>query len=640
MKKFIALMAVLTLWASPGMAQQAAGEKAAESDLGVAPEVRIGGGYYGITQNGNTMAAEYQYLKSSPSGILDLEWDPLPHRFVLKSYFLNPKDYFGEVDYSYRDVVVFNGYARSLFHNLQHYSFGPDDPATPSPSFTDLNPLDAYGIGNQLNRGFIRFKTPDFPFHLYANVRTIDREGSIQQRFLTSGGLNKVSQSRAVDWNSSEYQVGMNSHLGPIEADYSHTEKKFEDIGAKVLYDTSTGIPIPHNLIPDIKSSWDTIKLHTSYSGRFVLAGTYTNGDRTNEDSAAKVKFTNAAGDLMFMPVTSVIFSLRYRHYDQDVTNPDTVTVTGVATYNVRDSISSTRDVVSAVLRYRATERLTLKAEYTGDTTDRTRGQLGTFVTAPPVGQQAFWDVPESTTKSTAKVGFNYRVQKKLIFRGDYSLTSVDNPAYATDPDKANNARVAFIWTPSAKFNSMLSYAIAREKRDELTAPLAGGSRDADRDQALASATVMIGKRTSLTASYGMYKNKVDQTVTLVDGTGLGEVPVLEPGVPYTDTSHVGTLALTVAPKDGMNITGSATRSYSRGNFRLSGADGVTNVAGIAELSDLKVVDTVYSAGVELQLTRFVSTELRYQYRRYDDKIDDAQDGTMKLALATLALKW
>ena len=64
---------------------------------------------------------------------------------------------------------------------------------------------------------------------------------------------------------------------------------------------------------------------------------------------------------------------------------------------------------------------------------------------------------------------------------------------------------------------------------------------------------------------------------------------MLEPGVPYNDTAHVGTLALTVAPKDGVNLTGSATRSYSRGSFRLAGADGVTNVAGIAELTDLKV---------------------------------------------------
>jgi opacity protein-like surface antigen len=626
MKKFIVMMAaaVLMAWASPLMAQTGP-----EGDLVAAPEVRIGGGNYGIKHTGDSIAGEYLYLKSSPAGELEFEWDPLPHRFVLESYYLNPKDYFGEIDYSYRDLVVFNGYTRGLFHNLNHVTFGTDNPITVTPSFTDLNPGDLYGIDNQLSRGFIRFKMPNFPLHLYANVRTIDREGTVQQRFLSTGGFNKISQSRIVDWNTSEYQVGLNSHLGPLEADYSHTEKRFEDDGAKVMRS-----PFLHNLVPEIESSWDTVKVHTNYSGRFVLAGTYTNGDRTNEDSTSKVEFANAAGDLMFMPVTSVIFSLRYRHYEQDATNPDTITITGLGTFSIRDSISSKRDSVSGVVRYRATERLTLKAEYVGDTIDRTRS----VSTALPGTEDEYWALPSSTTKNTARIGFNYRFLKRVLFRGDYSATSVDNPAYATDPDKASNARVALIWTPSSRFNSMLSYGLAREKRDALTEPLAGGSRDATRDQGLASATVMIGKWTSFTASYGLYKNAVEQTVTLTDGaTGLF---VLEPAVPYDDTAHVATLALTVAPKDGVNLTGSATRSFSRGNFRLSGADGVTNVSDIAELTDLKVVDTVYGAGLEMQITRYVSTDVLYQHRTYDDKIDDEQDGTMQLVLATLSVKW
>jgi hypothetical protein len=121
--------------------------------------------------------------------------------------------------------------------------------------------------------------------------------------------------------NTTEFRAGANSHLGPIEAEYSHTEKKFEALGEKVLFDTSTGTPIAHNFIPDLKSSSDTVKIHTTYSGKIVLAGTYTNGDKENEDSGAKAEFTNAAGDFMFMPVTSVIFTLKYRHYDLDVTN-------------------------------------------------------------------------------------------------------------------------------------------------------------------------------------------------------------------------------------------------------------------------------------------------------------------------------
>jgi Putative outer membrane beta-barrel porin, MtrB/PioB len=648
MKKTILIIAFLMLWASLAVAQQAAGTNTAETQVtgGLESfEGKFSLGYRSINQSGNTIAGEYEYLKSSAIGALDLEWDPLPHRFVLESYYLNNKDYFAEADYAFKDIVVINGYTRGLFHNLNHYILGPDDPTTPSPSFTDRDPGALYSVENQLRRAFIRFKTPDFPFHLYADVWTIDREGTIQQRFLRgfSGGLDIVSQSRNIDWNTQEIRVGANSHLGPIEVDYSHMEKKFEALTDKVLFDTTAipgSSPVPHNLTPNLESSSDTVKIHTTYSGRMVAAGTYTSGDKKNEDSGAKVQYWNAGGDLTYLPITSVMFVFKYRHYDLDVTNPNTVisvTPTALVTVNVRDSIASSRDVLSGTLRYRATDRLTLKGEYVADTTDRTRGTLGANLPAPPSNAPAFWNVPENTTKGTAKIGLAYRVMNKLNFRADYSYMNVDNPAYDTDPNKSQSARASLTWLPTTWINTLLSYSTVHEKRDELDAPLAGGSRDATRDQGLASATFVIGSRSSITASYAYFRNKVDQTVTFQDGVGAFS---LESGVPYADIAHVGSLALTYAPIDRMNLTASASRSYSRGNFTLAGTGSVTNVGGIPELSSIKVVDDVYAAGIEMQLSRNVSSEIQYQYRNYDDQLDNSQDGKVHTLLATLSMKW
>jgi opacity protein-like surface antigen len=357
MKKTILTLIVFMLWVSLAAAEQAASEKTSEAWSTEAPgtdfEGRIGVGYRWMSQDGGPVAGEYDFIKSSPTGALDLEYDPLPHRFVFESYFLNRKDYFGEMDYAYKDVVLFNGYTRDMFHNLNHYSFGPPS-TTPGVTFTDKNPGAEYGIENQLRRAFIRFKTPDFPFHLYAEVLTVDREGTIQQRFLRefTGGIDKVSESRDIDWNTQQVRVGVNSHLGPAEVDYSHTEKKFESLTNKELFDVyppSTTL-VPHNLTPDLKASSDTIKIHSSYSGRLVLAGTFTNGDKKNEDSGAKVNFWNSAGDITFMPVTSVIMAVKYRHYTIDETNPaqvNNVTSSGTTVVNVRDAISSSRDVLT-----------------------------------------------------------------------------------------------------------------------------------------------------------------------------------------------------------------------------------------------------------------------------------------------------
>jgi hypothetical protein len=649
MKKAILIIAFLMLWASLAAAQQEGGTNTSETKglEGLeAFEGKFSLGYRNINQDGNPAhAGEYDYLKSSAIGALDMEWDPLPHRFVLESYYLNNKDYFAEADYAFKDLVVFNGYTRGLFHNLNHYILGPDDPTTPSPSFTDRNPGAQYSVENQMRRASIRFKTPDFPFHLYADVLTIDREGTIQQRFLQgfTGGDNIFSQSRNIDWNTQEVRVGANSHLGPVEVDYSHMEKKFEALTDKVLFDTPAipgSGPIPHNLTPNLESSSDTVKIHTTYSGRMVAAGTVTSGDKKNDDSGVKVKYWNAGGDFTYMPETSVLFVLKYRHYDLDVTNPNTVnnvTPTGLVTVNVRDAIASTRDVLSGTIRYRATDRLTLKGEYVTDTTDRTRGTLGTNLPAPPPSAPAFWDVPESTTKNTAKISLAYRVMNKLNFRADYSYMKVDNPVYDTDPNKSQSAQASLTWSPKIWVNTLLSYSTVREKRDELDAPLGGGSRDATRDQGLASVTFVIGNRSSITASYAYFQNKVDQTVTFQDALGAFS---LESGVPYADIAHVGSLTLTYAPIDRMNLTASASRSYSRGNFTLAGTSSVTNVGGISELSSMKVVDSVYAAGIEMQLGRNVGSEIRYQYRKYDDQLDDSQDGTEHTLLATLSMKW
>lgn len=645
MNKLIPILTVLIFWASPVFAQQAGGaapEVIDFSKLSAPFEGELKLGYRGIKDTGSTIAGEYDYLESGPIGSLDLEWDPLPHRFVLESTFLNNRDYFGEFDYAYKDLVVVNAYTRDVFHNLNHFQFGVDDPLTPSPSFTDLNPDDRYGIGNEFGRVFLRLKAPNFPFHVYAEVRSINREGSIQQRYLRelSGGLAKVSKTRAIDWNTEEFRVGANSHLGPIEIDVSHTEKTFEAAKEKVLSDTYTSglttFTVPHNAVPDLESSWNTLKVHTTYSGKVVLSGTYTDGDKKNNDSNSSETFSNAAGDVFFMPITSTLFALKYRHYEQDATNPATViniTAAGPVPVSVRDSISSARDVVTGSLRYRATDRLTLKGEYGTDTTDRTRGLLGSTLTAPPVGAPAYWLVPESTTKSTAKLGVAYRIMKKMNFRADYTAVSVDNPAYATDPDESASSRASLTWMPLTWFNTLLSYSVVNEKRDQSNRPWGPLTASSKHDQALASMTFLVGKRSSLTASFSHYQNTVDQTVTEQDAFGAF---ALDGGVPYDDIANVGTLSATIAPVKGVNLTASGSKSYSRGNFRLAGA----NTAGIAELSDLKVVDSVYTGGVEFQATRNFGGEIRYQYRKYDDRVDNTQDGRVKTLLGTASLKW
>lgn len=646
MNKNILILALLMLWASPLSAQAGTEDQLNRSAEPLeAFDARIGLDYRNVIKDGNSRAGEYEYLKSSAGGALDVEWTPLPHRFSMEALVLNQKDYFGSLDYAYRDVVLFNMYARDLYHNLNHYSFGADDPSTASPSFTDKNPGDDYFMENRLSRAFIRFKTPDFPFHLYADARTIHRDGTIQQHFMRgfTGGLDKVAQSRKIDWDTREFTVGVNSHLGPLEADYSHTEKTFRMLDARVLVDSYAlpAMSVPHNLIPDLRSSSDTMKLHTAYSGRLVASATYSRGEKNNQDSGAKVDFWNMAGDLMYMPVTDLALFVKYRHYDLAPRTPDTVTVSGLgSTYTIRDSLSSKRDLATGIVRYRVTPVLVLKGEYSFDTIARDPWQgdsLSPLQVAPTSSGTGpdYWSVAHRTTKGTAKLGATYRLMNKLTLRADYSAMQVTDPAYPSDPDRVTSARALLAWTPVRRITALVSYGEVGQRRDKASAPLAGGSRKTDQDQVIGSLTVLVGKASSVLACYTYLKNKAAQTITYRDASGL---TALEGGVPYADTAQIAALSVTHALSERVHFVGEANKSSSKGSFRTSGS--VANSAGIEGLSDMKVDEDIFSAGLEMQFKENVRGDFRYQQRRYDDKIDNTQDGRVQTILATVSMKW
>jgi hypothetical protein len=658
MNKKVIILLILVLWTTPAAAQQLAGTTLPElptveaqpvESPGVVLNTKLGLGYRFISHDGNPAhAGEYEYLHSSGVGSLDFEWDTLPHRFRLESYYLNAKDYFGELDYAYKDIVLFNMFTRGLYHNLDHYTLGTDDPTTPSPSFTDRNPHDVYSIESQTRRAFIRLKTPDFPFHFFADVQTLDRDGQVQQRFLRAytGGLDKVSQSRSVDWETRSVRLGMNSHLGPVEAEYSHEEKKFQVNSDKVLYDpyAAPAMIIPHNEIPELKSSQDTVKLHTSYSGGFVAAVTFSDGDKKNQDSGAKTDFRNAAADITFIPVTSVSLFFKYRHYDLDTKNPDTVLMPGLvpgpATYAVRNSLSSTRDQVSGIIRYRANARLTVRGEYLFETItwDPSSGSVLSplqITPAPSGSVPNYWEVAHRTTKSTEKLGITYRIMNKLSLRADLRATQVTDPAYANDPDRVNAGTATVTWTPVRRIIALLSYGGISEKRSNMAAPLGGGSMKSDREQTLGSLTFLAGRHTSVTASYLYFKNDKSQTLTFRDGTGAF---ILENGVPYGDTAQVFSLSAGVALGEGVMVTAEGSKCYTEGSFRLNGT--VPNSGGIDVLSDMKVIEDIYGASVTAQHSKRLGTELRYQHRKYDDEIDSTQDGKFSTILAALTMKW
>lgn len=627
MKKILLLIACMLVWSPWASAQEKAPALVVYGG-GTAFDGDIAFGYRWVTNEGNTRAGEYEYLHSSLGGQAVIEYDPLPHRLLLETYFNNTHDYFNELDYSYRDVVMLNYTGRRMYHNLDHLSIGADDPATPSPSMTDFDPNAEYFSDTALNRVQLRLKTPDFPFHLYLEAKNQEKHGSIQQRFMRSfsSGFSKASQTRDIDYETSEAKATMNSHLGPLEVEISHAVKEFGNTRDKSMTD-ATAVTYTHNQVSDTESSVDTVKVHTSHTGRISAAVTYSAGERKNKDSNVKTEFVNAAGDFTWIPRKEVTFSLKYRHYEVTPDAPTTVSsvsLAGLTTYSVKDPIGYTKDIMSALVRYRATDALTLRAEFAYDdlTRDFTPGA---------------WLLDENITRTTARLGASYQLTRRIVMRGDVTHVTANVPEDSVDntySDTVDMGRLSLTWMPKPWYNLFIAGATIREKRDELAAPFTG-ERETQRDRAQASMTFLINKQTAVIPGYSYYQNKQNTSVAYTDTAGG---IMNEGGVPYADTSHIASLAVTHSASESISVTVDALRSWNRGDWRNAGV--VPGSTGLPELTNLHVIDSELGAEVRVRVTKNVGTDFRYRFRRLDDLIDDAEDGKYQTLFAGLTVAW
>jgi hypothetical protein len=207
---------------------------------------------------------------------------------------------------------------------------------------------------------------------------------------------------------------------------------------------------------------------------------------------------------------------------------------------------------------------------------------------------------------------------------------SVDN----TYPDTTDAARGTLTWTPKPWFNWLLSAGTVREERSNLNPPFAD-KWTTERDRILNSFTFILGRKTSVTPSYSFFQNKRNGPIAYTDN--IGGITA-EGSVPYADTAHVASLAVSYALADAMLLTAEAGRSWSRGSWK--NAEVVDGSNGIAELTTIKLVETTASADLEVRYTKNLGTEFRYQIRKLDDILDNKQDGTNQIVLATLSYRW
>lgn len=627
----------------------------------IKPDVHLFGGYRYVHLNGNARADEYEYFHDSVTLGGEARIFSFPHRFHLDLDIKNKKDYFGDISYAYEDVILFRMINRTLWHNLENITLR--GVATPSAGVNVTDNGVNYGEKTGITNVFLRFKTHDYPFHVYLEGGLIEREGTQQLRsLLGSGYFNDIvrsSQSRGVDWRTKTITVGANSHLGPVEVDFSHGEKRFDVGGNNVFLDPYTaatsGLTVvrdagtfPHNLISELKGSSNTLKIHTSYTGSLVASATFSNIERENRESGAKADYFIGAGEVTWIASPRLAFFVKYRHKEADIDNPDSITFVNVCSPSnnpantyvclIKPSISSVTNAVSGTARFRVTSGITLRAEFSYENIDRK--------------DAAEWFVPDSTSKKIASLTADVRIARNAKLMAKYTHQDVDNPETNIEPDHSDEGRVSFSWVPLPGLSTLVSYVIAKEKRSALQfvqqdsssgvdfAVTSPDNRDALRDRFLGSISYLVLKDLSLTASYSYIHNRVKQDIAFNDLSGN---LLFDPRVPETDTAHSYSLDLNYLPRNNVVLTGGASYTISSGAFFPSDAN-LTQPVSIASFSELKTRETVYWVSGQYKFKNGFSAGMQYRYTVFDDVLDnpfgDVRDGNAHIILLTLSKKW
>jgi hypothetical protein len=597
----------------------------------IKPKYNVYGGYWFVDVRNSESAGEYEYLRNSVSLGGDVIAFPFPHRVHLKLDFLNNNDYFADFSYAYGDKVLSRWINRTLHHNLDNIGMTA---FSGYPVARGDSPSDEYGIKSRMDTVFLRLKPLEYPFHVYIDSSFGDKKGSVQQRFQGGDGWwnsqQRVSQERDIQWNTQDITVGANSHLGPVEVDLSHSEKTFTSGGQSVMTHVYTGSPpglsgtYPHNLIPDVEGSSNTLKIHTSYTGSVVASMTLSNAVRKNLDSGAKADYFLGAAEVRWTPLTKMSLVFKYRHRHADIDNPDSLTDAyyGLAAIQntvtgIRPSISSSTDTVSGNVRYSVFRPLTVNLGYTHKEIDREDIE----------NNIRDWDVPEKTVENTLSLSARARLPLNLKLKVNYKHRDISDPGSNVQPDRSDGGVISVTWIPVSRLSAFLSYGVTTEERKDLSI-INVEKRNACRQKFASSLTYLLKEDLSLTVGYARFNNRIEQDI-LYGGFPTPEPPARD--VQYEDTADNYSVNISYIPKERIILNAGASWTNSSGGFSPDTYD-------VAYLSELEQTEVVYTASGEYVLKNALSLAMRYKYSDFDSS--ETSDGTAQTVLMTASKKW
>ncbi len=588
---------------------------------------------------GSPKAGEFYSDDNSPSGGFFYKTAHLPQRFHLELDYYNNNEWFGDFRYSYLDYVVVRLLPRRFYHNLDNltiYDFTGAIDGTADIAINDRG-VDDYGLRSDIDKYQFRFKAPRYPFHIYAEGEIVRRKGAQQARFLGGSAffgpvagpnLVRVTESREIDQESQEFTLASNIHLGLIEIDLSHKNRKFESALANPVYayavdSLGTTIDSSHNVTPELKATTNTLKMHTSHSGRIFASVTLSEIDKENEYSGAEAKNTLSYGEFFWLPASYLAFTTKLRHQENEASAPATVTGTnwlgGTTTYIVTPGVESETDTATLGLRFSLIPKTNLNLKYTKK------------ITKVEEQSSLDWSNPPKTTKDEYELGVSnwvipkLRATAKLIHTRvatELELASINN-----EPDQTNQFNLGLTWSVSPKIVVFGSSYVAREETESNRMSGAitnAGTAEALRQLHLISLAYMVNDKFSLSPTYTYISDEQGRDIVW-DG-------MVDANYTNKQEAHSYALNMMFLPTKKANINCSIDYTTTDGSYDptspFTGISGTIDTIEIAQFSQSSTeeINVRFDADYDIGKGWGIGLDLRYTDWQ-DDSFDNPSEG-------------
>lgn len=625
----------------------AAGEGSSDDNIASA-ELELGGKWADFDGD-RSFIFPYDPLDSGVVGSFDLFYiGPALGTFNLESEFLDGDDWDLRGDYNYGANVHVGARARKFYHALENRSL-PGDFETPAPGFGTVrvesgtaNP-DAENFNTLTDyTAYVKARIPSYPAHVRADARHYTREGSADMVYFFRGCSTHIchvnSRTRELDQVTQEYNLGFDTHLGPVDIVYNFNNLHFQDDAEDpVDYYGSFSIgPRPpgeytHHINPDTSSYTNTIRINSNLTNRMVLALDYRFGKSRNDDSTITDGRQHFTGDLSYQLNGRHFLSFRFL-YDDDYTD------------DIPEEYRALRTAIGNAVEPGRRERM---SELTYRWTPGRSFQLHAHARYVNYDREdtAESGLPPETTMGTVDLDGRWNILSSLKLEAEIARDWQEDPPYATDFTDRWRYMLGAVWGPSPLLSFQAiwrGYRGTNDNGDSLTRAYYGlteAPEDFERstkgDAVNAVALWVPAEPWRFVLSYAYTVNGVDQDMLL--GTAIYPDRVYRvDDSPWDADTQVANLEISWAATKqlgltlgGLFVTGAETFEPE---FALS-----EGISGSAESEFTKLMG---SLEIVYALTASFDLNLSGYWADYNDEQDDGRDGRGGGVVASISRKW